>query len=953
MKKEFETLVFEGVEAPRAYYIPFAEGEDPFAERISSSRFLDLNGAWRVRKYDCIFDVLETFYEEEPKDEIPVPSCLQLHGYDAIQYVNVPYPFPFDPPHVPNNTPVFHYRRRFTLGGERMKRYLCFEGVDPFFFLYVNGKKVGCSHISHRLSEFDVTPFVRVGENTVDVLVPKWCAGSYLEDQDKLRYTGIFRDVYLLSRPFGHITDYRIEADENGVLTFTLEKGDEAEICFEGEKKRIMGGEEVTFRINLPRLWSAETPNLYELTISHAGEVIGEKVGFRTVKIEGGLFLVNDRPVKLMGVNRHDSNPRTGATVTKEDVRRDLVRMKELNVNAVRTSHYPALPEFYKLCDEIGLYVMSESDLETHGCILRFPGCDVEKEYDFLAKDARFSEEFVARQKCNVISNKNRPCVILWSLGNEAGCGENFSAASAWVKSYDSRPVHYERSTLIYGDGSRLNEYGRIADVVSAMYPSVETIKQNYEKNREEDRPFVLCEYCHAMGNGPGDFKEYWELLDSSPRYMGGFVWEWADHGVYVNGKLTYGGDHGELLHDGNFCMDGILDSEHNITQKSMEMKQVYAPVRLEREGDALVLTSRLYFKTLPLELDVFCYEGDTCAKQTLNFSLPPQERKEITVGRAEIVEARVRLASADGVLPAGHELAYAGWTEERRRSIPVQPSPCKFLEEGRTLTAETEGMKLKIDRRSGEIVYMVCAGGELLKSPLRLNVWRAPIDNDVKLVPIWRDVLLHAKQEAKRIVFGENTVTAEGYLATAHYLPSVYFTLTYTLYKGALKVGIRYRCAEFIPFLPRIGMRTALAPSFEDVNYFGYGPYESYTDRRLSCIKKRYSDRVSNMEVDYVRPQENGSRFGCDFMELSDGKRMLRAEGNFSFSALPRSQEEYTEYAHDWELPPRTATHLSLDFFMSGVGSNACGPDLAERYRTPKEGGGEITLFVFPSARK
>ncbi len=949
MDRVFEQFRSEGTLPPRAYYIPFAPGEDAFAPRRDSSRYLDLNGTWRLCAYESVLDVEEDFYRQTPQDLIPVPSCVQLYGYDKIQYVNVNYPFPFDPPHVPNKNPAFHYRRTFSLRKNGMRQYLCFEGVDSFFVLYCNGTFAGHSQISHRLSEFDVTDLVRDGENTLDVLVLKWCAGSYLEDQDKLRYTGIFRDVYLLSRPEGHIVDYRIQADRDGTLEFLLERGEYADVTFAGETKRVSEGERAHFSVPSPRLWSAETPALYPLTISHAGEVIGERVGFRTVCIENGVFLVNGKAVKLRGVNRHDANCRTGATVTVEDIRRDLTRMKELNVNAVRTSHYPNMPEFYRLCDEVGLYVMSESDIEAHGCATRFPGCDYEKEYDTIAKDPRFAEAFVERQKCNVVVQKNRPCVVMWSLGNEAGCGENLAKAYAWVKAYDAtRPVHYERSTLIYGKGDRLFAYGIVADVVSAMYPTLKEIGRNYAKNAKETRPLVLCEYCHAMGNGPGDFADYWKLLNSSPRYMGGFVWEWADHGVLADGKMTYGGDHGEILHDGNFCMDGILAADRTLTQKALEMKKIYAPVVLEKKGNCLTARSRLLFKELDATLALTYFEdGKKTKEERFPLRLPPEGVATFPVKRAHVAVASVLLREADGVLPAGHEFVREGWTRARSYRTETVCAPCAFTETGRYLVGQTEGLRVRIDKCSGEIAELAGKRGEFLAAPLRLNVWRAPTDNDIRCVPLWNDALKHAAAEATKISAEGDRITVEGYLATAHYMPSVYFTLVYTLKRGALGMKLSYRCADFLDFLPRIGWYFALPAAFERVRYYGYGPYESYVDRRLSCIKNVYEDTVSGLEVDYVKPQENGSHWGTEFVELTDGARVLRAEGNFSFSALPHSPMEYTRAAHDWELPPRNATHVCLDAYQSGVGSNACGPALAAKYRTPKAGEAEIVLLL------
>lgn len=551
----------EGLCAPRAAYIP-------------DGGKIDLNGEWQIKAHKSVYELPADVLDEAVSAFIDVPSCVQYYGYDFFQYTNVKFPFPFDPPFTPYNNPVYHYRKSIEYKTLGKQTYIVFEGVDSCFYLYVNGQYIGFSQISHKVSEFDITDVVKDGTNTIDMFVVKWCAGSYFEDQDKWRFTGIFRDVYLLGRPKGHVVDYTVFAKTNGRLSVTLNGGTApAEVVFCGEKKRVGNGETVEFLVANPKLWTAETPHLYELSIDCCGETIREKVGFRDVTIENGVFKINGRHIKLKGVNRHDFHPKKGAAVNVSDMRDDLMLMKECNINAVRTAHYPSAPAFYRLCDEIGLYVMSEADIETHGTLTK------EGEYgdywDILAENEIYNETIVERNALNVINHKNRASVIIWSLGNESGWGKNFFDAAIKVKELDqTRPVHYERVEHLMGTDAF---YTFPLDMVSQMYYSTDWMLNHYLKDERETRPLVQCEYCHAMGNGPGDLQEYMDAFMSSDRFMGGFVWEWKDHGIlYGEGGYKYGGDFGEAHHDDNFCLDGIVGPSLEIKPGTLNLKAVY-----------------------------------------------------------------------------------------------------------------------------------------------------------------------------------------------------------------------------------------------------------------------------------------------------------------------------------------------------------------------------------------
>ena len=585
--KELKSFARVGTMPHRSYYIPFGEDDTVtlqygIPDRRGSSRFLSLDGIWQIRQHDHAEDFDP---EESLTDTIPVPACVQLHDYDRLQYINARYPFPVMPPHVPYENPCWHYRRSFRLEKETgMRYYVNFEGVDSGFYLYINGAAAGYSQISHATSEFDITDLVTTGENRVDVLVVKWCASSYLECQDKLRFSGIFRSVYLLTRPEGHITDYKIETDHRGNLTLINESKIPIRAVLEEAEMIVPAGASAQLAVAHAKPWTAETPNLYTLTLFAGGEKIIEPVGFRSVSIDGCVFKINGEAVKLKGINRHDFNCDTGATVTVENMVEDIRLMKQLNVNAVRTSHYPNCPEFYLLCDVFGLYVMDEADVEMHGVVYRFGTYDLSKWPDF-ANNELFAPGITDRHKALVERDKNRPSVIIWSLGNEASFGKAFLEGAQYVRARDSRPVHYEG--VRHGDGEYKNT--DLVDMVSLMYPSIAAIRERVLENPEENRPFVMCEYSHAMGNSCGDMAAYWALIDQHPQMMGGFVWEWADHGIRTEQGFLYGGDFGEAEHDGNFCIDGLVTPDRKLKSGAREMQAVYGGKRLSEMGDVVL----------------------------------------------------------------------------------------------------------------------------------------------------------------------------------------------------------------------------------------------------------------------------------------------------------------------------------------------------------------------------
>ena len=958
LPKYYEQMTAINVLPTRAYYVPFSNANDVFCLRGKSTQFTSLNGTWKIREYQSVMDVADDFYLTTPENEIPVPACVQIHGYDHLQYSNVNYPFPYDPPYVPNLNPTYHYSRTFTLDSVNDKYYLNFEGVDSCFYLYVNGKEVGYSQISHRVSEFDITKFVVKGEIKVDGLVLKWCMGSYLEDQDKMRFTGIFRDVYLLSRPNGHIVDYKIDTDMYGNVSFTLLDGDNATVTLLDEEKTVKRGETIKFVVENPILWSAENPYLYDMIIYANGEYIGEKVGLRTSEVRNGVYLFNDKPIKFYGVNRHDFNSKTGMTVTLENIIEDLTLMKKLNVNAIRTSHYPSMPEFYQLCDKYGFYVMDESDLETHGVVARYTGYE-SANYDEIADNPMFEYGIVERQKCNVLRDKNRPSVVIWSLGNECSYGRNFEKALRWVKQADSRPVHYESLYNVrnYNGISRDDHYYQEpVDMASRMYPPLKWMRE-FLTDKRENRPLVLCEYCHAMGNSPGDLSEYWEIIHSSDRYMGAFIWEWADHGlIQGDGNQRYGGDYGETMHDGNFCMDGIISSDRKILQKSEEMKKVYEPLDFYLDKGVLTIKSRNFFADFNGTLNLtYKNMGKVIATESVQLNIAPKSEVSINVKDAHVIVASVVLNDAQGLLDSGFEVARAGWTTNQREITDKVVTCIDVTEKGRYTEVKTKNVTFTLDNATAQIVSVVGKNGEILKTPLEFNVWRAPTDNDRMVRSDWEVCRMYETYSQPRFCSVQgNVVRYEGKLSPVKLVPLLGYIVTYEFFDDGVTINLDYETADHFVrekgdniYLPRIGFTASLDKSFDKVRYYGYGSNESYIDKRLACIKDVYEYTVGDNDGEYVRPQEHGSHFDTEFMELTDGKTTIRVEDNFSFSCLPHSAMTYTKTAHTWELPESNATHLSLDYFMSGIGSNSCGPKLDDKYKVPAKGKGSITLII------
>lgn len=954
----------------RSYFLPKApeDGEE-------STRVCLLNGTWSFRYFDSFLDVFpegsegEICFDEEDMDEIEVPSCWQNAGYDRHQYTNVRYPFPYDPPYVPDENPCGLYLRRFYMNAEDLtqKIYLNFEGVDSCFYLWINEQFAGYSQVSHSTSEFDITDLLNEGENSVAVLVVKWCDGSYLEDQDKLRMSGIFRDVYLIRRPLAHIRDYfvkttvsddlshadiRVEMDFIGLPDVTAELYDA-----EGALLESTAGAEPNFALENPHLWNAEDPYQYTIVFRTADEVIEQKVGISKIEIRDSVLYFNNVKIKLRGVNRHDSDPVTGYTISREQAKRDLFLMKQHNINAVRTSHYPNAPWFLQLCSEYGFYVIAEADIEGHGAAVQTGGYGMD-EYADNALNPIFDKAIMDRIQRSVIRDKNNACVLMWSYGNETGWGPSFEKAGAWVREYDpSRLTHYENT--YYDARGHKNDLSSLT-TESRMYSAPEWIDE-YMVDPKYTKPLVLCEYIHAMGNGPGDAEQYQQLIMKYDRFMGGFVWEWCDHAVYGGTTpdnrdiFRYGGDFGEYPHDGNFCMDGLVYPDRTPHTGLLEYKNVIRPVRaalVNRETGEIQLTNYRDFTnteeflTLSWEIQ---QDGDTVACGMMDdIKIAPHESGVIMLPDAIPTEGDVAVLlqysakKNDSVFfEKGHPLGFDQLivSREARKEEALRKGFVVAEEDSRAVTVTGDSFRYVFSKTEGVFTSMVKNNVNIMTRPMTWNVWRAPTDNDQFVRKEWEQAgynepaikvyACNAKEEDGVVV-----IDCKLSLAAVYRRPFLHLDCRFTVdAEGKVRAEINGKRDMERPFLPRFGLRMFLPKSFDTAEYYGYGPYESYCDKHHASSLGHFAQTADDLFEDYVKPQENGSHFGCARVTITDGAGAVTVTSpeDFSFNLSHYTQEEMTEKMHNYELTESPDNVFCFDCKMSGVGSNSCGPRLAK----------------------
>ena len=973
----------------RAYFIPYEDRAGALKGcRTESGRVTLLSGEWDFGYYPGLPDLPEDLFAgDATPDKIPVPSVWQCQGYDRHQYTNVRFPIPFDPPYVPAENPCGLYSRSFRWApaeGETVT--LHFEGVDSCLYVWVNQSFVGYSQVSHSTSAFDVTPLLRAGDNTLTVLVLKWCDGTYFEDQDKFRQSGIFRDVYLLRRSAAHLEDYFLHTDlsddfSSALLRVDLQKAGEAPVAWElldpagqplqsGEE----AGSELRIPVEAPRLWSSESPCLYTLLLHCGEEWIAEKVGFRKISVENGVLKINGTPIKFKGVNRHDSDPLVGSAVTKEMMLRDLRVMREHNVNAIRTSHYPNAPEFLQLCDEYGFYVIDESDMECHG-VTHCGAPTFLESYNTLADDPTYENVFVDRVQRCVTRDRNRPCVILWSMGNEGGYGCNVAAALAWTKQFDpSRLTHYERASFP-PEGQEINRES--LDTYSRMYPSIQEIDQYFEE-KKLSLPYVLCEYSHAMGNGPGDLEDYFRCFHRHEGHCGGFIWEWCDHAMYMGQtpdgrkKYGYGGDFGELLHDGNFCMDGLVYPDRRPHTGLKEYKNVLRPARVEKadlEKGTFTLWNTLDFTCLKdairMEYAVMQNGQEICRAEVSRelLDIPPHAKREITLPLPRGIQGpfAVRffeyLRMEDRLLPAGHPVGEdeAGRQEYAAAAdMPEGKGAPRVKETSRYLILESDAFRYVYNKHTAAFEEMVWGGHTLLKKPMAWNIWRAPTDNDRNVKQKWDQAFYRYAEGISRHTQATRTadgweLTADFAMAAVHLPPVIRGQVRWLIRdNGEICLHCDAERRPQDPFLPRFGLRFFLPEAMGQVRYFGYGPFESYLDKHRASFRGLYETTPARNHENYLKPQENGSHWDCSMVSVGDGEISLQVTGDsFCFNASPYTQEELTDKKHSFELEKSGMTVLCVDGYQSGIGSNSCGPELAESYRIPREMHFECTFRV------
>ena len=909
----------------RAYYLP--EGR---------SEVQSLNGRWRFAYFADEADAPEHISEWST---IPVPSCWQTEGFAAPNYSNVNYPYPFDPPYVPDENPCGVYERDFTLEALWGRAYFVLEGVSSCAFVSVNGRPVGFTQGSHLQAEFDITDYVNQGANTIRVKVLKWCCGSYLEDQDFFRMNGIFRDCYLLQRPEGHLRDVELRTQGSRIYVKT---DAEAEISVFDALGSFLGaatGKEAVFEIACPIYWNAERPFLYTVVLEREGEIVRQRIGLRDITISGRQELcINGTAIKLHGVNHHDTHPKNGWCLTAAELREELLQMKRLNINCIRTSHYPPSPVLLELCDELGFYVVLETDLETHGITSRTGsapgGYDCENQA-WLCNDPAWRGEFLERMQRAVERDKNHCSIVFWSTGNESGYGENHAAMLRWLKSRnDGRLRHCE-------DASRKGDCSEV-DVASYMYMSIPELI-NKAEDPALNRPIFLCEYSHAMGNGPGDVWDYNAAFDRYPNLIGGCVWEWADHTVVMDGVQKYGGDFaGELTNDGNFCCDGMVFSDRSCKAGSLEVKAAYQPIRTQYADGVLKVTNRFDFTDLSEREFLYAVEvdGKSIAQESACLALAPHGTAELPI-RFDMPAFQYGLFLTCRLLRCGEKIAL---TQHSLASCSA-PEPLR----GGAVREETErefifsgaGFRYVFSKRLGAFTSLCISGAEQLAAPVRLTAWRAPTDNDRNIrlrwgsYNTWQGECLDRQFSKVYSCCGtKDGVRVEGALAGVSRMPFLHYMLEIRV-DAAGRISVQLDGdvrEENMVYLPRLGFELTLPQEDMPFRYFGCGPKESYCDMRHAGSVNFYESSAGREYVPYVRPQEHGNHTDVRLLEI--GAMRFEAQAPFECCVSAYSTQALDRAAHTDELVSDGKTHLRVDYRVSGLGSNSCGPELAAPYR-------------------
>lgn len=959
--------------AGRSYYIP-----------TGKAKYTLLNGIWNFH-YEQNGDLYRGDEDIKKWDKVPVPSTWQTTGYENPNYTNVKYPFPVDPPFVPSLNPAGIYEKTFTVKDTTMLTYIVFEGVSSVFDVFVNGKRVGFSSGSHLQSEFDLTPYVKNGKNVLRVIVRKWNCCSYLEDQDFFRCQGIFRDVYLLTRPAGHIVDIDITTENNNTVVVKT-ASDVALALYDGTevlasaKTNSSGYAEI--KVENPVLWNAEKPYVYTLELTKVGEVILQNVAFCEFTVnEDKEFLVNGTPVKLKGVNHHDTSLLGSWCMTDEELIRDLTLMKELNINTVRTSHYPPHPRFLDYCDKMGFYVMLETDIETHGFMGFRPGehlkvpkgsyCYNVEDGGWPCAEPEFEKEFVERMVRAYHRDKNHPSIFSWSICNESGHGINHVKMVEWLNETDKkRLVHaedasralarfkndlpkrkeafeqaiasgkdvleaeelYNRCKVLYEKA--IEDQERLG-LFSAMYYSPESCIA-YCDNQLITKPFFLCEYAHAMGNSPGDIWEYVEKMYSRKNFIGGCIWEWADHAVLVDGVQKYGGDFkGELTNDGNFCCDGLVFANREFKPATLEVKTAYAPVRFDYKDGVITLYNRYDFTDFSeceFEYTVSC-DGAFLERKSFTVSCAPHESVTVNTGVKIPESCQYGCFVNLTMIKSGKEIA----TLQQQIECPVvfceeESAPATLKQDKLFITAEGKNFKYSFNKNTGNLTSVILNGKEILYSPFKLTIFRPVIDNERHYRTRfcgYKHVFNYAYDaviEGNKIIFN----CAASCVANS---PFFKYTLTATIFEnGKIDFCLNGKIKEDMEWLQRLGFEFALNQKNSTFAYFGMGPLENYSDASHYCLADFYESDSDSEYVNYVVPQEHGNHIKT--RELSIGGLTFRGKDYFEFNVSNYNSLQLDSAKHTNEIGESEATYVRIDYKNSGLGSNSCGPALSEKHK-------------------
>lgn len=914
----------ENRKTPKSYYIP-----------KGVSKYYLLNGEWNFAYFERDIDVPDRI---EKWDKIPVPSCWQLHGYENPNYTNINYPYPCDLPYVPDDNPCGVYKKSFELKEKWGKLYFILEGVASCAFLYINNKYVGFTQGSHLQAEFDITDFVEVGLNDVTVKVLKWCCGSYLEDQDCFRFNGIFRDVYILQRPYNHIED--VEMIPNKDKINIILNGKASVKIFEKEKLLIERDIENVFSFvpENPVLWNPEKPFLYTVVLERDGEIIEFKTGLRDVKISNDFeLLINDVPVKLHGVNHHDTSKYRGWCQTEDELSADLKLMKELNINCIRTSHYPPTPRFIQMCDEMGFYVICETDIETHGFVRRLPNVEYGYDVDSNAWPCTMKEwenEHIERMQRMVEVFKNNVSIIMWSTGNESGHGFNHQKMIKWVKNRDAtRIIHCE-------DASSKGQIHN-ADIYSRMYLSIEELER-CALTEDINMPVFLCEYSHAMGNGPGDVWHYNEIFDKYPKLIGGCIWEWADHVVTVGEVEKYGGDfEGELTNDGNFCCDGLVFANRSLKAGSFEAKAAYQPIKTYYDNKNLAIYNRFDFTNLN-EYDFYYnieVDGTILKEYKTVLNIEPHSSSNIEIKFDEIFAEYgaylnvVLIKKGNVYAKTQHKLPFTKYFKTTFENALL-------TEDNENIYANGDRFKYVFSKHYGAFTSIMIDGEEQLIKNMKLTAFRAPTDNDRNIVTRWANINIWQGEnldcqfsKVYDCKIENDSIIVVGSLAGISRVPFLRYTLKVSIsLDGRIDFNLLGDVRSDAIYLPRLGFEFTLPQIYNNFKYFGSGPIESYSDMCHWATVGLYESNSENEYVNYVRPQEHGNHNKT--VMLSIGKIKFVTDSEFEFNVSDYSTAQLYKAEHTDELLKDGYTHLRIDYKVSGIGSNSCGPELDEKYQ-------------------